>query len=172
MKQSHPVLSLSLVAASLAFASGGVQAAEIVINQAGATFSPSVVSAAVGDSIRWVWAGGGHTVTSGTECTADGLFDGDLGSTTPSFTWIVPASVAGTSVGYFCVPHCFFFMTGTINVAAAGPAGDVNGDGIVNGLDLTILLSAWGTTSGPADLNHDAIVNGLDLTLILSSWTS
>ena len=63
-------------------------------------------------------------------------------------------------------------MTGTINVAAAGPAGDVNGDGIVNGLDLTILLSAWGTTSGPADLNHDAIVNGLDLTLILSSWTS
>ncbi len=49
--------------------------------------------------------------------------------------------------------------------------GDLNGDQLVNGPDLAIFLSAWGTTSGPADMNHDGIVNGNDLTTLLSNWT-
>jgi hypothetical protein len=48
--------------------------------------------------------------------------------------------------------------------------GDLNGDGLVDGADLTILLSAWGTDSAVADLNHDGIVDGADLTLLLSNW--
>ena len=49
--------------------------------------------------------------------------------------------------------------------------GDLNGDGMVNGADLTILLSAWGTGSAVADLNHDGVVNGADLTILLSNWS-
>lgn len=54
--------------------------------------------------------------------------------------------------------------------------GDLNGDGIVNGADLTILLGCWGTVTtpacAPADLNADGNVNGTDLTVLLGNWTS
>ena len=47
--------------------------------------------------------------------------------------------------------------------------GDLNGDGVVNGMDMTILLSAWGT-AGPGDFNGDGVVNGADLAILLSAW--
>lgn len=50
---------------------------------------------------------------------------------------------------------------------------DLNGDSVVNGLDLAMLLSAWGpvvTASEFADLNDDGIVNGLDLAILLGNW--
>ena len=50
------------------------------------------------------------------------------------------------------------------------PIGDLNGDGTVNGADLTILLAAWGDGGGPADLNGDGTVNGADLTVLLANW--
>ncbi len=50
--------------------------------------------------------------------------------------------------------------------------GDLNGDGVVNGLDLGLMLSAWGSNGGPADLNNDGIVNGLDLGIQLSNWSA
>jgi hypothetical protein len=48
-------------------------------------------------------------------------------------------------------------------------AGDLDGDGIVAGIDLAILLSAWGSPS--ADLDGDGTTNGIDLTILLGSWT-
>jgi hypothetical protein len=54
--------------------------------------------------------------------------------------------------------------------------GDLNGDGIVNGADLAILLGCWGTVTNPActpaDLNADGAVNGADLAVQLGNWTS
>jgi hypothetical protein len=51
--------------------------------------------------------------------------------------------------------------------------GDVNGDGIVNGADLGLLLGAWGPAAGsPYDLNRDGSVDGADLGLLLGCWTS
>lgn len=47
--------------------------------------------------------------------------------------------------------------------------GDLNGDGVVDGFDLTIVLSNWGG-SGSGDANNDGTVNGFDLTLVLSAW--
>jgi hypothetical protein len=47
--------------------------------------------------------------------------------------------------------------------------GDLDGNGLVNGADLGLLLGAWGT-SGPGDLNGDGIVNGADLGLLLGAW--
>jgi YVTN family beta-propeller protein len=42
-------------------------------------------------------------------------------------------------------------------------------DGVVNGSDLGLLLSSWGT-NGPGDLNGDGHVDGLDLGLLLAAW--
>ena len=51
-----------------------------------------------------------------------------------------------------------------------GIPGDLNGDGVVNGADLGLMLAAWGTT-GPGDLNGDGVVGGADLGLLLAAWT-
>ena len=34
-------------------------------------FHPDTVNISVGDTVRWTWAGGGHSVTSGPPCLAD-----------------------------------------------------------------------------------------------------
>ena len=47
--------------------------------------------------------------------------------------------------------------------------GDLNGDGVVNGIDLGILLGAWGTNT--YDLSGDGIISGPDLGLLLANWT-
>lgn len=46
--------------------------------------------------------------------------------------------------------------------------GDLNGDGIVDGGDLGLLLVAWNTAG--ADLNGDGTTDGADIGLILSYW--
>jgi hypothetical protein len=47
--------------------------------------------------------------------------------------------------------------------------GDLDGDGLVNGADLTLLLGQWGI-SGSADLDGNGLVDGADLTLLLGRW--
>ena len=51
----------------------------------------------------------------------------------------------------------------------AACSGDLNSDGVVNGVDLGIVLAGWGN-SGIADLNLDGIVNGVDLGIVLAAW--
>jgi len=49
---------------------------------------------------------------------------------------------------------------------------DLNCDGVVDGADLGILLSAWGPcVDCPEDLNGDGVVDGADLGVLLSAWT-
>jgi hypothetical protein len=48
-------------------------------------------------------------------------------------------------------------------------AADLDCNGIVNGADLGVLLSAWGTP-GTGDLNDNGIVEGADLGILLSRW--
>ena len=54
--------------------------------------------------------------------------------------------------------------------AGAAKVGDLNSDGIVNTLDLSILLTNWGAASATADLNHDGKVNVFDLSILLANW--
>ncbi|MBL9149259.1 MAG: PQQ-dependent sugar dehydrogenase [Phycisphaerae bacterium] len=51
--------------------------------------------------------------------------------------------------------------------------GDIDGDGIVNGADLGILLGSWGKCTAPcaADLTGDGIVDGGDLGSLLGFWS-
>lgn len=50
-------------------------------------------------------------------------------------------------------------------------AGDLNGDGAVNGGDVTIILGAWGPGGPPADVTGDGTVDGADIAWILGNWT-
>lgn len=47
--------------------------------------------------------------------------------------------------------------------------GDIDGNGVPNETDLNILRAAWGSSFEPADLNSDGIVNGKDLSIFLSA---
>ena len=44
-------------------------------------------------------------------------------------------------------------------------------DGRVDGADLGILLSLWGTSGSVADLDGSGFVDGADLGLILAFWS-
>ena len=50
--------------------------------------------------------------------------------------------------------------------------GDVNGDGTVNGLDISLVSAYWLRTGQgiPGDANGDGVVNGLDIATISSNW--
>jgi plastocyanin len=78
-------------------------------------FTPSPLQIAVGDSVHWqnLDPGVTHTATSGTNCTANGLFNSGNLSTGSGFGFtfhdlgVVP---------YFCIHHCSGGMTGEIEV--------------------------------------------------------
>jgi hypothetical protein len=52
--------------------------------------------------------------------------------------------------------------------------GDLNQDGIVNGADISAILSYWGPNPAlpAADITGDGIVNGSDLAAVLTNWGS
>lgn len=54
------------------------------------------------------------------------------------------------------------------------PAGreDLNRDGFVDALDLSMLLGAWGTGDALADINADGTVDAADVAALLSAWGS
>jgi hypothetical protein len=100
------------------------------------------------------------------------------------------STASGQSSGFYTVNASFFDgaswslfsfggdpETGVANYVAtieSAPAcqGDLNGDGLVDGADLGILLGSWGDLGGPADLNGDGLVDGSDLGLLLGAWGS
>jgi hypothetical protein len=61
----------------------------------------------------------------------------------------------------------------TVDFETAGTCGsiaDLNGDGLVNGADVGLLLAQWGGP-GTADFNGSGTVNGADLGIMLVEWT-
>ncbi|OLE97949.1 MAG: hypothetical protein AUG75_02175, partial [Cyanobacteria bacterium 13_1_20CM_4_61_6] len=90
------------------------------------TFAPNPVAINVGDTVRWTFASIGHNVISGSSCQADTKFCSpgdtncaDAPTPGPGATYSHTFNTAG-SFPYFCSPHCFNGMTGTI-IVQAGP---------------------------------------------------
>lgn len=50
--------------------------------------------------------------------------------------------------------------------------GDIDGSGSVDGSDLAMLLSLWGSGSGHGDLDGSGVVDGSDLAILLANWGS
>ena len=63
-----------------------------------------------------------------------------------------------------------FILLKLIFAANSNLPGDENNDGIVNVLDLSVLLSHWNMAGQSVDLNGDGTVNILDLSILLSHW--
>ena len=55
-------------------------------------------------------------------------------------------------------------------LVACRKTSDFDGNGGVDGGDLSLLLSAWNSDSAQFDLNTDKVVNGADLSLLLAEW--
>ena len=59
----------------------------------------------------------------------------------------------------------------TISAECATPCpGDINGDGVVDGADLSALLGDWNQAGSDADIDEDGLVDGLDLAILLGAW--
>jgi plastocyanin len=92
----------------------------------GFVFVPDTVNISAGDTVRWTWAGNGHSVTSGDPCTVDGQFcspddmNCDQGILSGTGTVYEHTFDQAGTYNYFCFAHCNFGMTGVVNVAA-GP---------------------------------------------------
>ncbi|HAW95013.1 MAG TPA: hypothetical protein DCX60_01945 [Phycisphaerales bacterium] len=61
-------------------------------------------------------------------------------------------------------------LTIAVTLGSEGIPGDINNDGVVDGIDLASLLAAWGSSEN--DLDDDGIVGGTDLAILLASWGS
>ena len=89
----------------------------------------------------------------------------------------IPTPPAGAAVAYFVTAKDWAGNVGTgptktfTEAGAAGPVGDINGDGKVDGADIGLCIGNWGQAGGVADVNCDGIVDGADLGLIIGNWT-
>jgi plastocyanin len=93
-------------------------------------FDPSTVNISVGDTVRWTWAGSGHSVTSGPPCEADSQYcspddqacaSGILSNTGTVYTHTFDEPGV---YSYFCAAHCTLGMTGVVNVSGGcAPSG-------------------------------------------------
>jgi plastocyanin len=116
-------------------------------------FSPSTVNISAGDTVRWTWAMGFHSVTSGHPCIADLQFcsPNDMNCAAGSLSG--PGTVyqhtfaqAGT-YSYFCAAHCDYGMTGVVSVCSPPPAN---------------MVSWWGAEGNARDGlgNNDGTIQG------------
>jgi len=103
MKKIYTIISLLLIVFSAA-------ASQITIAVSNSQFTPSVVTAACGDTIIWAWASGNHTTTSTSVPGCATSWNANINSTNLTYSITIPC--AGT-YSYECTPHGF---TGTITV--------------------------------------------------------
>ncbi len=58
----------------------------------------------------------------------------------------------------------------TFEVVEMEKPGDINGDGVVNIFDASILASRWGTADPDADLNGNGVVDIFDASILALNW--
>ncbi|MFO0875297.1 MAG: FG-GAP-like repeat-containing protein [Phycisphaerales bacterium] len=133
----------------------------------------STCDAATFDTVIAVYAGCGFVAVPPLEvCSVIGAplaCNDDEGGCAVNTSVVTVPALAG---------QCFFVQvggflgdegTGVLTVTCNGCPADLDGNGIVNGADLGILLGQWGG-AGSADLDGNGVVNGADLGALLASW--
>jgi len=101
--------------------------------------------------------------------------NGTLVTTTPSLTFTDTGLSSSTAYSYTVAAIDAAGNTsataGPLNVTTLTPVpGDVDGDGHVTIIDLSILLTHYGQTYAAADFNSDGTVNILDLSILLTHY--
>ncbi len=103
-------------AALLPFLSASAATVQVQVGAGGLKFTPQNVTINVGDTVQWVWAANGHSTTSGTPGSPDGIWDSGLQNN--GFTFSQTFTGAG-SFNYFCSPHgSCCGMIGSVSVTA------------------------------------------------------
>ena len=103
-------------------------------------------------------------------------FAGGNANTAGSFTWIrsgpcgIAEYVTLESIGFS--QQWTVELSGTVgeNCTDLSCPADLNDDGVVDGIDLGLVLGYWGCTGCPEDLNGDGTVDGGDLGMLVASW--
>ena len=128
---------------------------------------------------------------NGVKVLSDDQLAGDdwlYGTGTDAPIWLLTDDLGGNDVGFVRCANIALvdgLLQDTDLADLAGPdangiftitdapnlPGDLNGDGVVNGGDLGLLLSFFGSSDPLADLNGDGTVNGADIGLLLSYWS-
>lgn len=99
-------------------------------------FSPQNITINVGDTVRWTWQNGGHSMLSGNPCASNNVFcspdNVNCGVTSAAgFVYTRTFNQAGV-FSYFCFQHCLSGMSGSItvnNVVIRPTAFDFEADG-------------------------------------------
>lgn len=89
------------------------------------------------------------------DIAAGRLADCDSNGIADIAEWI---ALGGDATGNYRLPACFV------------PTPDIYADGVVDAVDLAVVLSRWNWVGTPADLNNDGFVGGEDLAILLSAW--
>jgi len=104
--------------------SGTTPTATVTVGPNGTlTFAPALVTIAVGDTVQWTWASGGHSVTSvssacnfaDTFCSPNDMNCAAGATSDMGATYCQKFLAAGT-YDYACVPHCQAGMRGSVVV--------------------------------------------------------
>lgn len=113
------------------------------------------------------------SIASVIACDDDGCQGGAA-----SFAARLTFNASAGSTYYIAVGGFDEFAVGPFHVEIeqpAGVAGDLNNDGLVNGMDLADLLGRWGTQGstgqGSADLDGNGLVGAGDLAILLNAWS-
>jgi hypothetical protein len=114
---------------------------------------------------------GGASAGGGTVSGATGSASASTGLAALAISGIGPSDAGQYSVVFTNGCGSIASAAVSVMVASSCPA-DLNGDGIVTGSDLGILLGEWGTSGGSsgADLDGNGIVSGSDLGILLGDW--
>jgi plastocyanin len=166
---------------------GTVTVQDVVeVAQSGTSFVPSEISVTVGQTVRWTWSGGSHTVTEGTDGSVNGneAFHSSLNNSVNVFevtfteAFIAANPRTNDRYDYFCVPHFGMGMTGGVTIVASGPgtsfcSGDGSGtacpcgntgnsgEGCANDTGSGALMSGAGSASIATD---DLVLSVVNLT--------
>jgi plastocyanin len=118
-KVIHPFLRC-LTITGLFLVAPALPAATHVVQMTGSlTFVPATLAIAKGDTVIWTNVSGiTHTSTSGSSCSPDGLWSSGNIAGGGSFKFTFTNLNAGV-YPYFCAPHCFLGMTGTLTLTNA-----------------------------------------------------
>ena len=96
----------------------GAATTTVTVGADGLSFFPTSVTIDVGDTVEWTWSASGHSSTSGTPGNPSGFWDSGIRNQGATFSHTFPA--AG-SFPYFCTPHAFMGMVGSVTVSAPSP---------------------------------------------------
>lgn len=89
----------------------------IFVGQSGLTFSPSSVSVAVGDTVRFTWVSGSHTTTSVSVPSGAATWTSTMSANVTVFDYVVTTE---GQYGYKCNPHAGAGMVGTFSATLTG----------------------------------------------------